>query len=562
MKRLRILVAASIATAALNLCPVAHGGQYVPVALSNALAPDDPDGARFDSFISMRLNDAGQVVFTARLGASNERGIWLGDESSSATVARTGQPAPQTPDGVFFLSTNSFTQLGIGNSGMVAFFGALDGPGIDTSGQTNNTGLWMGTPGDLQLVTRKGSQAPSLPVGVLNAGFHSGTFNLAGNDRLAFTMTLSGSGVTPENNVAMYAGGAGGIVPIARTGEQAPGMAGGVTFVLFRNANEDVTPQVRRDGSIAFLGRVEGPGISSLNDHGIWAGHGGALSIVARETAPAPHASGVTFVSFKTPVLDETNQLAFVAELAGSGVTNFNDGGIWAGTPGRKISRVAREGDPAPGTTATFFGGLGGSGFHSYDIADNGDIAFSGRLTGAGVNSSNDAGIWRASPQRSADPAISDYLPPARLIAREGDPAPGTNGVFDTLVDFELNARGDMIFFAHSTDTQALEGIWTAIGDDVELFLAEGMEFEVAPGDTRIVSFLTPIISFPPTPSGFFTRLNDDGQIAFGASFTDGTSGIFLAAVPEPSSTVSVLCLTSALLGRSKRRGYRGSISR
>jgi hypothetical protein len=297
-----------------------------------------------------------------------------------------------------------------------------------------------------------------------------------------------------------------------------------------------------------------------LNDHGIWTGHGGGLNVAARETAPVPQVPGVTFVSFKTPVLDETNQLAFAAELAGSGVTNFNDGGLWAGTPGAagKLSRVVREGDPAPGTGATFFGSLGGSGFDSYDIADSGDIAFSGRLTGLGVNSANDEGIWRASPTRVADPAISDYLPPARLIAREGDPAPGTNGVFSTLVDFELNARGDMILFAHSTDTEAPRGIWTAIGDEMELFVAEGMAFDVAPGDTRIVSFLTPIISFPPTPGGFLTRLNDNGQIAFGAGFTDGTSGVFLATVPEPSSIVPLLGVTSLLFASRPRRKVDG----
>jgi hypothetical protein len=80
----------------------------------------------------------------------------------------------------------------------------------------------------------------------------------------------------------------------------------------------------------------------------------------------------------------------------------------------------------------------------------------------------------------------------------------------------------------------------------LQLIAREGDLLEIAPGDSRTVNLLYFLSRVPGTlPTG-----NSDGrpsafnnlvQLAFQASFTDGSQGIFVSnrvAVPEPSSLV------------------------
>src|SRR3954453_8333745 len=70
--------------------------------------------------------------------------------------------------------------------------------------------------------------------------------------------------------------------------------------------------------------------------------------VLTGEVAPGTTA---TFHAFVIPVINDAGQTAFLAELAGNGVTASNDWGIFSSSQG-VLSRVAREGDAAPGTAA------------------------------------------------------------------------------------------------------------------------------------------------------------------------------------------------------------------
>jgi hypothetical protein len=54
-------------------------------------------------------------------------------------------------------------------NGHTAFHAGLDGSGVDV---TNNSGIWHEGSDGLQLIARKGSQAPGMPVGVRYVDFH------------------------------------------------------------------------------------------------------------------------------------------------------------------------------------------------------------------------------------------------------------------------------------------------------------------------------------------------------------------------------------------------------
>ena len=161
-----------------------------------------------------------------------------------------------------------------------------------------------------------------------------------------------------------------------------------------------------------------------------------------------------------------------------------------------------------------------------------GQIAFYDTLIGSGVNFDNDQGLWWDGSGNLA------------LAAREGNHAPGTPsgvnfGGFSSLSSV-LNDAGQIAFFSKLTDGGS--GIWaTDRTGDLQLIARIGDKLEVAPGDSRTLSGIVFFNSSTSTGNsdGRPSAFNNLGQLAFYASFTDGSSGIFVSnvvAVPEPSA--------------------------
>lgn len=122
--------------------------------------------------------------------------------------------------------------------------------------------------------------------------------------------------------------------------------------------------------------------------------------------------SGVTIERMGTPAVSKDGDIAFVAWLQGEGIiTGQNDSGIWRQVDGGDFELLARTGDQAPGVDD----GLVYDIIQRPNINRYGRVAFNASLRGEGIDSSNNIGFW------------SDGLTPSiRLVARLGDPAPGT----------------------------------------------------------------------------------------------------------------------------------------
>ena len=113
-----------------------------------------------------------------------------------------------------------------------------------------------------------------------------------------------------------------------------------------------------------------------------------------------------------SPALNNAGQTAFRAGLTGSGVDSTNDRGIWSEGSG-SLALVARSGRPGPRHAQRRE--LRQLHFASSPVLnDAGQTAFCADLTGSGVDSTNDAGIW------------SEGSGSLALVARSGDHAPGT----------------------------------------------------------------------------------------------------------------------------------------
>jgi hypothetical protein len=278
---------------------------------------------------------------------------------------------------------------------------------------------------------------------------------------------------------------------VALTGDAAPGTPSGVNFSFFNHA-----PLLNDAGQVAFHSWLIGSGVDSTNNSGIWRGAPGSLSLVARRGSAAPGTgSGVNFSSLFSPVLNDAGQVAFRAGLTGSGVDASNNAGIWRGAPG-SLSLVARMGSAAPGTGS----GVNFSSLTNPVLNDAGQVAFQATLTGSGVDSSNNQGIWRGAPGSLS------------LVARMGSAAPGTgSGVnFSYLSNPVLNDGGQVAFTAWLTGSEVNSsndvGIW--IGDGTESLLV------VRRGDMlegKVVSGF----DIPTTPDQY-------ARLSYGVSFTDG----------------------------------------
>ena len=527
-----------------GFAPPACAQNHRTVILTGDPAPGTASGVDFSDFAAPVLNGAGQTAFRGFLTGtsvnnSNFTGIWSeGEGSGLSLVARTGNPAPGTASGVVF---NGLNDPVLNNAGRTAFRGRLTGTGVVFS---NFFGIWSeGGGSGLSLVARTGNQAPGTASGVNFSEFarlpiSAGLPVLNGAGEVAFVGSLTGTGVDFINNEGIWSeGGGSGLSLVAREGNQAPGTASGVNFFGFKS------PVLNLAGQTAFRGRLIGTGVDNSNDFGIWSeGGGSGLALVAREGNPSPGTtSGVYFSHFRAPVLNGAGHTAFFGSLTGTGVDSSNDFGIWSEGGGSGLALVARTGNQAPGTAS----GVVLNGFGDPVLNNTGQTAFVGTLTGTGVDSSNDFGIW----SEGGGSGLA-------LVARTGNQAPGTtsgvnfSGLFGNPV---LNGSGQTAFIGALTgtgvNTSNNSGIWAEDSSGhLTLIAREGNLLDVDDGPGVDLRTIRALIFSGGTGNedGRRSGFNDLGQLAFRARFTDGTEGIFvsnLVAVPEPSAILLALLL-------------------
>jgi len=461
------------------------------VARTGNVAPET-DGANFSAFglSNPVLNDAGQTAFTGELlqgtdvDFRNAFGVWLeGGGTGLTLIVRTGNVAPDT-GGANFSSFGFGITPFLNNAGQLAFRGFLDTVGT-------GTGIWSGSGGSgLALVAREGNSAPGTGGAIFasNLNFTVPTFNEAG--QTAFFARITGAGVDSGNNRGIWSeGGSAGLALVARTGDEAPGTGGAGFFSLGMTfAGEPIV--LNGAGQTAFAGLIRGTGVTNSNSSGVWSGGGGVgLTLVARDGDAAP-GTGAYFkgLGTTTPILNDAGQTAFIGRLTGTGVSLDNDSGIWSEGGGAGLDLVALEGNTAPGTGGANFGEF--NSLSTPILNGAGQMAFFGRLTGAGVDNDNDRGIWAEGP--------SSVL---KLIARTGD-----------ILDVD-----------------------DGLGTDFRTISALSFAGNTGNGDGR--------------PSGF----NNLGQLVFQVAFTDGSEGIFvsnLAAIPEPATCVLAALATLGLFVR------------
>ena len=372
-------------------------------------------------------------------------------------------------------------------------------------------------------------------------------------------------------------------------------------------------------GQVAFLSLVRDvdPSRSGISS---WLGVGSDNDLIpiVRPGFDAPGTEGV-FRGSDSLVTNGAGQAAFLGFIAGDGIgpPDQNWQGVWRRDAAGAITKLVQSGEPAPGTDVVFGDFLVNTDLlaaGSPSIDQSGRVAFYGRLTGEGVDRSNDFGLWAervpgelelavregqampgvvakfvangllARPLANASGALLINVEIDRvgdgeadgyglwtrnmhgdlaLVAATGQPAPGTSEVFSFPFGASINNRGRVAFSATLSDANQLPskntGLWAQDLDGVlELVVSEGSWIDVS-DDPGITDFRL-VESFDAVSGGALdgqrSFFNGAGQVAFTARFTDGTSGIFVSsvvAVPEPCC-LAVLTLTAGVIYKPRRR--------
>ncbi len=461
---------------------------------------------------SVKLTPNGKGYFSSSLWdnsitilSGNDSALFGGAPGSLGLLAQRGDPAPGCPVGVTFtqaFSSLSLTQSGINSSGRVYFNGALTGTGVVTTvGMNNQTGIFTGMPGALELVARKSDPAPGIPGAVvIDTGTSINLFtqmNGAGN--ILYDLALSTTQGTPPATVAN-------------------------NWALMQ-----YTPGVT-------------PGT-------------GTSAVIVREGDPAPGTSPVATFNAVTgdawvPVVapncwTRSNQTIFTAELRGGDVTTLpngvvNDRAIYRGGVGGLIM-VVRKGDPAPGTDA-FFGAASGTSPWDVDsvmMNDSGKIVFNGLLTGGTSTTANDSGLWYGS------------IGSMSLIAREGSIEPVTGGTIGSFnitntQGMHINDQGRLLYRMTLTGgTNPGNSLWLY---EPNLNLSKpvvlpGNTVEVTTGVFKTIGGTIPYgeISYNNTDGASLTFMHN-GKIGLRVTFSDSTAAIMTLDIPFSTPTTA-FCL-------------------
>jgi hypothetical protein len=351
------------------------------LARYDSAPPGTNSAQHFNGFSFRGLNAQGQSAFLGDFYGTgtdfnNDRGLFTGVPGNVAQVARTGSPAPGAPVGQVFSSLGDAPLFNA--SGLVGFADGYKTPG---AGSPTGSGVWTGTAGNVQLVTRSTLAAPGTPYAFDGAMLSA--LNDSGSVGMSATLgALSGGSAPPRPMSGVWTGSSGSnLQALAVTGGAAPPTG---TAQLYYSTFSP--PKLNNAGQVLFAASLQ-DGSNKSAGEALFSGEPGALQLVAMHGQQAPGApAGQTFGSFiagggRAPILiNHSGVTAFIASLSGSTPDHSTPNGLFVGTPGN-LQLIARTGDEAPGTGGLRYG-FDYTGSNPMSLNAQGEIAFISPLVG------------------------------------------------------------------------------------------------------------------------------------------------------------------------------------
>jgi hypothetical protein len=538
--------------------PASADALLTTVALTQSQVPGMADGVQFGFFRIPTISDTGQLAFSGVLvgpgviSGSNDISIWRTKQSDDPVlIAQRGSIAEHPTPGLVY---DFLSEPILNDGGQLAIVVTLKDPdGV----QPTKNGYLIGGPGGLDWIGGVGDAVPGMPAGNTFNGLYDFRvdsqaglilYGYYGNGQLVNGRPHRVNAVWKASEqegsaLVVYEG--------MLAGEEAPG-------TLHRELNA-YTSNVR--GQTAVLSELAPPGVDPfLNlDDSIWIGDTeNNLALVARTDQPAPGLpEGFAYGVLSEPVLNNQGVIAFEGSLRGPGITASNNRGIWRGTGADDLHLLARSGDQAPGMPEGSFH----TSFSNLQLSDTGTIAFTGFVAGPGVVPTENYGVWFGDPDGAG----------LQLVGRRNGPTPDNAPglTYRSTSGFALNGAGQLAVLG-TLDGPGISptndrAIWAqSTSGDFLLIAREGdlMDVNDDPNVEELRTIAT-LDMFDSSSNSSSQRgpFNSRGELAFRATFTDGSSGLFisrLVAIPEPTSLATIL-LAAAAMGThySLRRKHR-----
>ena len=231
--------------------------------------------------------------------------------------------------------------------------------------------------------------------------------------------------------------------------------------------------------------------------------------VLAHTGGDVPGLPGVTYrIDFDSPVIDGGGGVLFRARFEGAGISSANDRALFVADAAGNVTKLIQGGDAAPGlpglvlqTSSGLQGLQGGSLFSA-----TGRALWTSSVNGAGVTPADDRALF------------VDTAGGPDLLAREGDPAPGTAGAVFATGTFSAFSSlsqqwssinsGDRVLFRTSLTGGDVVG---ATNNDAWYSGTHGaLEPIVRTGDTVLGTETIEAL-------GFIAKLNSQGKIVFDA---------------------------------------------
>lgn len=311
------------------------GGPLVPLARKGGLTPDGTD--TYNLLRQPAINNNGHVVFLGFELPSNLAVLYRLSSTNAQELARSGQLIPEVGEIGSFTSAMSFAPKP-NSSGHVAF-----GTTIASSFEM------ILRADDDNLHTIAAYNVPNALGGVWQ--ILGSTTSLNDSNEFAFGGLANYPNLSLRS--AYFAGRVGEPLTnyYAFQGTTEPGGDGQYTSGLYGLS------AINQRGEYPIGKDLTGTSLGTTNSIVLYRGSvTNPLVQIARRGDPAPDGVGrINFTGIFTPKINEASQIAFTSGLAGPGVGDTNDSGIYVGSGG-PLTQIVRENQLAPTTTNTLAG--------------------------------------------------------------------------------------------------------------------------------------------------------------------------------------------------------------
>ncbi|MEM9352044.1 MAG: choice-of-anchor tandem repeat NxxGxxAF-containing protein [Planctomycetota bacterium] len=509
---------------------------YRAVAVSGDAATGF-DGQVFESLSAARINNSGVVAFSGNVSGGAEfgaDGIWMegaGADDSFRLVVAQGSPQPDAPEMSFGL--NDWGDRFDFTDSEKVVFNASAHPTTSLG-----FGVFSHSEGVTSTISRLGLEAPGSP-GMVIDDLYNQSFATAGNGVTFYSGDIENvEGSRSDEVIWVYDGASSETV--WRRSDGAPTAPNSTISAIGKF-------ETNRVGDLSVMINYWLPGPdrrSPIREGALILQRDGDWEEIVKIGDFAPGATGAFFGSLNHfHFLNAQGQVAFPSYIYGEGVTEGSNQGIWVGNQ-YEMNLVVRLGDEAPGLEGVSFADSPLSATFPLsltDFDDNGNATFFATLDGEEVTRENLGSVWHWS-----DEAL-------RLVARQGDLAPGTGYPFIRVVGGLMNNAGQVVVQGLSgpawNDPLNRFGIWaTSPEGQLRLIVKEGDVINVRSSTHSTTQKIVETVSDAGwrDPWSTATKFNDSGELVVTLGFTDGTDGVFVfdTAIPEPSTG----CLWALLL--------------